>query len=91
MRSLFIVIGLLFVAGSASAAMGSARAIAGSLTGAVPEVAASESSLPPVSTSVGAIERTVEGRGESDTANTGRRGPRECPTRKLKGRYNRCR
>ena len=91
MRSLILVIGFLLVAGTAGATTGSDQAIAGSPTEAVPEVAASEPIQLPASAAVGAIELTAEGSAESDTATTDQRRTRECPTRRLKGRYNRCR
>jgi hypothetical protein len=82
----------MLVAGTASAGLESDRAIADSLIGNVPEVAASPpTSSPPFQIVVGATGAAVDSEAESGTTTTARKERKRCPTRNLVGRYNRCR
>ena len=92
MRSLILATGLLLVASAGSAASGDARATADSVLGSVPELAILQPRLLASAPAVALLDAPIDGQIESGASVTAAlRNFRHCPTRKLKGRYNRCR
>jgi hypothetical protein len=85
MRSLILVTGLLLVAGTTSVASGSVRANADLLYGAA-SASSQQQSLP----NADAGDPAVGGWSAGDNNEVVRRQEKKCPTRSLKGRYNRC-